>query len=243
MLRPCPLSISCRAGRSEGDKAAISRSTVATQPRGGESSQGKYFSAKKYIFTQNQNSRVFHNRKAFPIWWWWWIRTVEAQDCPVLAPLVSGNPTFRRCLANTRPIRPLHSHDPGDYHHRINHMSTTNYIILSGLPLQCTGVNKNVDTALWCRFFVLFNTFLASVLLFQPSSLQCIGDHHHLRNEYLAWTQNNLSLPRSLNCLLSVVAFFRNISRRREEFYITAITKTHNILMKQAQLQKPHFYQ
>ena len=60
MLRPCPLSISCRAGRSEGDKAAISRSTVATQPRGGESSQGKYFSAKKYIFTQNQNSRVFH---------------------------------------------------------------------------------------------------------------------------------------------------------------------------------------
>ena len=125
MLHPCPLSISCRAGRSEGDKAAISRSTVATQPRGGESSQGKYFSAKKYIFTQNQNSRVFHNRKAFPIWWWWWIRTVEAQDCPVLAPLVSGNPTFRRCLANTRPIRPLHSHDPGDYHHRINHMSTT----------------------------------------------------------------------------------------------------------------------
>ena len=121
----CPLSISCRAGRSEGDKAAISRSTVATQPRGGESSQGKYFSAKKYIFTQNQNSRVFHNRKAFPIWWWWWIRTVEAQDCPVLAPLVSGNPTFRRCLANTRPIRPLHSHDPGDYHHRINHKSTT----------------------------------------------------------------------------------------------------------------------
>ena len=126
MLHPCPLSISCRAGRSEGDKAAISRSTVATQPRGGTVAGQIFFSKKIHIYPKPKFQGVSYNRKAFPIWWWWWIRTVEAQDCPVLAPLVSGNPTFRRCLANTRPIRPLHSHDPaGDYHHRINHMSTT----------------------------------------------------------------------------------------------------------------------
>ena len=117
MLRPCPLSISCRAGRSEGDKAAISRSTVATQPRGGTVAGQIFFSKKIHIYPKPKFQGVSYNRKAFPIWWWGWIRTFEAQDCPVLAPLVSGNPTFRRCLANTRPIRPLHSRDHNDRHH------------------------------------------------------------------------------------------------------------------------------
>ena len=49
---------------------------------------------------------------------------------------VGGNPTFRRCLANTRPIRPLHSRDHNDRRHHLPHKIINTFKVIQGTVIK-----------------------------------------------------------------------------------------------------------
>ena len=127
---------------------------------------------------------------------------------------VGGNPTFRRCLANTRPIRPLHSRDHNDRRHHLPHK------IINTNPRHCYKI------AVWPGWKLM--NFIEGY--FCSSALNNHHHHHHqwrpshlLRNEYLAGEPKIICPSPGLwtaCCLL--VAFFSNISWSREEFLIVA---------------------
>ena len=101
---------------------------------------------------------------------------------------VGGNPTFRRCLANTRPIRPLHSRDHNDRRHHLPHK------IINTNPRHCYKI------AVWPGwklmnfiegYFLFFNTFLNFCLVILTIFIIITTSRdHHISSGMNIWPVN-----------------------------------------------------